>query len=149
MADPVAFHLDKVGIIVHKEGDGVQYDSRPISRVGVLPSRPQTQGVTILPMSAARSEITETARRNYRLLVGAAVTMAAVGAPVFMQGAVGLATWLAAPVHPAGDSPAEALGAFALSALPLLLAWLAWRGTQYFRRYLDRETWAPPREHSP
>lgn len=99
-------------------------------------------------MSATDHENIEIARRNYRLLVGAAVTLAAVGAPVFMQGAVALATRLTAPVPATDHTPAEALGLFALSALPLVLAWLAWRGTQHFRRALDQEVWTAPREHS-
>jgi hypothetical protein len=99
-------------------------------------------------MSAKDRDGVETARRNYRLLVGAAVTLAAVGAPIFMQGAVSLAMWFSAPIHPAYDTPAEALGVFALSALPLMLAGLAWRGTQHFHRFLDQETLTAPPGHS-
>jgi hypothetical protein len=72
-------------------------------------------------------------RRSYRFMFLAAVTLAAVGAPLLMQGVVALVSGFS-------DSMGRGVGLFSLSALPMVLAWLAWRRTQDFQRFLDDET---------
>lgn len=101
-----------------------------------------------MPTRATDRQDVETARRAHRLLTAAAITLAAVGAPIFMQGAVALANELAPPTRSTVASPIEALLTFILSAAPLVLAWLAWRKTQRFRSSLDQELWVAPREPS-
>jgi len=67
----------------------------------------------------------------------AAVTLAAVGAPLLMQGVVALVSGFSDSM---GHPVARGVGLFSLSALPMVLAWLAWRRTQDFQRFLDDET---------
>jgi hypothetical protein len=71
-------------------------------------------------------------------MFGTAITLALIGAPVFMQGAVALATDLAPPSDSVGGSAFGGLLIFALSGLPMVLSWLAWRRTEDFRRFLDQ-----------
>jgi hypothetical protein len=66
----------------------------------------------------------------------AAVGLAVVGAPLLMQGVVALVSGFSDSIdHPVVRS----LGIFSLSTLPMVLAWLAWRRTQDFQRFLDQE----------
>jgi hypothetical protein len=62
--------------------------------------------------------------RTYRLVFATAVALAAIGAPLFMTGAVGLAGGLSNSANT--TSLAAHLLVFAGYALPMLLAWVAW-----------------------
>ena len=72
--------------------------------------------------------------RSYRLLLVASVSLAVIGAPVFMHGAVTLAQAVAA-AQPAGWS--GAIVTFALCSTPLALAGVAWRRTEICRRAME------------
>jgi hypothetical protein len=63
--------------------------------------------------------------RTYRLVFATAVALAAIGAPLFMTGAVELAGGLSNSTDT--TSLAAHLLVFAGYALPMLLAWAAWR----------------------
>lgn len=56
-----------------------------------------------------------------------------------MQGVVALVASFEGPSAMSGGSITRGLGLFALSALPMTLAWLAWRRTQVFQRFIDLE----------
>jgi hypothetical protein len=74
------------------------------------------------------------------MLLAVSILLAAVGAPILMQGAVILAQSLTRV--PAG-TPASALsglGIFALSATPLGLAGYTWRRTHGFQDIGDDDT---------
>jgi hypothetical protein len=68
--------------------------------------------------------------RTYRLLFATAVALAAVGAPLFMTGAVELAGGFSNSANAA--SFATHLLVFGGYALPMLLAWIAWRVVRGF-----------------
>lgn len=68
--------------------------------------------------------------RTYRLLFGTAVALAAIGAPLFMTGAVALAAGIPDPTDPA--SFVRQLVIFAAYALPMLSAWIAWAAARRF-----------------
>jgi hypothetical protein len=74
-------------------------------------------------------------RRSYRMMFAAAVCLAAIGAPLLMQGAVVLVMGIASP-HSSTFSPVQAIMLFGLSALPMALAWLAWRRAQGYQAEL-------------
>lgn len=86
-------------------------------------------------MSAGDREDIEYFRRWHRLLSGSAVALAAVGAPLLMQGAVALADRFSS--FSADSSALISVLLFGLSATPMALAALAWRRSQDFRRYID------------
>jgi hypothetical protein len=86
-------------------------------------------------MSAANREDIEYFRHWYRLMFGSALALAAVGAPLLMQGAVALADGFSSA--PPGPSALTSIVLFGLSATPMALAALAWRRSQYFRRFID------------
>lgn len=68
-------------------------------------------------------------RRSYRLLLAVSIFLAAIGAPILMQGAVVFA-------HSVSEAPGEALwgfAIFALSATPLALAGYTWKRTHGFQ----------------
>jgi hypothetical protein len=72
------------------------------------------------------------------LTFAAAVFLAAIGAPLLMQGTVAFVSALANP-QPGGSSPLQALLLFALSTVPMALAWFAWRRTQEFQSDIDEQ----------
>ena len=81
----------------------------------------------------------ERARRSYRRLLAASIFLAAIGAPILMQGAVFFAQSLS---HAASGAPSTALwglGVFALSSTPLGLAGYTWRRTHGFQELIDLE----------
>ena len=77
-------------------------------------------------------------RRSYRILLASSIFLAAIGAPILMQGAVVFAQSL---TPSAGGSSSILYGflIFALSATPLVLAGYAWKRTQGFMDVLDDE----------
>ena len=77
-------------------------------------------------------------RRAYRATFAASVCLAAIGAPLLMQGAVALVRGLIQARDAAG-SLMPALLFFALSTVPMTLAALAWRRTQEFQAKIDQE----------
>jgi hypothetical protein len=77
-------------------------------------------------------------RRAYRGAFAASVCLAAIGAPILMQGAVALVTGVTRPESAAGGLM-HGLLLFGLSAIPMILAALAWRRTQSFQATLDEE----------
>lgn len=68
--------------------------------------------------------------RTYRLLFATAVALAAVGAPLFMTGAVALTEGLSESTGAA--SFMRHLAVFAAYALPMVFAWVAWRVARRF-----------------
>jgi hypothetical protein len=86
-------------------------------------------------MSAGNHGDVEYFRRWYRLLFGSAVALAAVGAPLLMQGAVALADGFSSAST--GTAALTSILLFGLSATPMALAALAWRRSQDFRRLID------------
>ena len=86
--------------------------------------------------AAQKSGISEQQRlmRSYRLLLVSAVSLALIGAPVFMQGAVTLAQAAAAADR---GTWSGALAMFAVCSTPLALAGFAWRRTLDCRRAMD------------
>jgi hypothetical protein len=78
-------------------------------------------------------------QRTYRMLLAASIILAAIGAPLLMQGAVFFTQTL---THvPDGTQPSVlwALGVFALSSTPLGLAGYTWRRIRGFQDIPDRE----------
>jgi hypothetical protein len=86
-------------------------------------------------MSAGDHKDIEYFRRWYRLLFGSAVALAAVGAPLLMQGAVALADGFSP--SSSGASALNSILLFCLSGTPMALAALAWCRSQDFRRVID------------
>jgi hypothetical protein len=72
-------------------------------------------------------------------MFSASVCLAAVGAPLLMQGVVALVASFEGQSAMSGGSIAWGFVLFALSAVPMALAWLAWRRTQVFQRFIDLE----------
>jgi hypothetical protein len=77
--------------------------------------------------------------RSYRFMFSASVCLAAIGAPLLMQGVVALVAGFEGPNAMSGGSIGRGLALFALSALPMTFAWLAWRRTQLFQQFIDLE----------
>jgi hypothetical protein len=77
-------------------------------------------------------------RRSYRALLAASIVLAAVGAPIFMRGAVVFAQSVSG--SPTVGAPSHALwglGVFALSATPIGLAGYTWKRTHGFQEDID------------
>jgi hypothetical protein len=77
--------------------------------------------------------------RSYRFMFSASVCLAAIGAPLLMQGVVALVASFEGQGTTSGGSITHGFVLFALSAVPMTLAWLAWRRTQEFQRSIDLE----------
>ena len=77
-------------------------------------------------------------RRTYRLAFASSVCLAAVGAPLLMEGTVSFVNALAKPDAPDGGL-VRGLLLLGVSAIPMLLAWLAWRQTQGLQQSIDQE----------
>jgi hypothetical protein len=76
-------------------------------------------------------------RRSYRALFAATIILAAIGAPLFMQGSVTFAQSMSRASNGGSPSVFYGAGIFALSATPLGLAGYTWKRTQGFREVLD------------
>jgi hypothetical protein len=90
---------------------------------------------------ASASVPTNTAQlhRSYRFMFSASVSLAAIGAPLLMQGVVALVASFENQSATSGGSLVRGFVLFTLSAVPMTLAWLAWRRTQQFQRFIDLE----------
>jgi hypothetical protein len=77
-------------------------------------------------------------RRAYRATFAAAVCLAAIGAPTFMQGFVLFVEYLLTKSAGASDL-LRGLAALGVGAVPMVLAGLAWRQTQAFAQALEDE----------
>jgi hypothetical protein len=88
-------------------------------------------------MTEQRPRESEKLRRAYRTSFAASVCLAAIGAPLLMQGTVTLVRSLTAA--PAASSPVHGFGLFLLSAMPMALAGLTWRRTRIFQDSLGED----------
>ena len=75
--------------------------------------------------------------RSYRVLFAISIFLAALGAPLLMQGTVMFASALAAGAASDIGALARGAGLLALSASPLVLASYTWRRTQSIQDLLD------------
>jgi len=80
----------------------------------------------------------ERLRRSYRFMFSASVCLAAIGAPLLMQGAVALVGSLTGAQHATLSSAVHGIVLFVLSGVPMVLAGVAWRRTQQFQEYMER-----------
>jgi hypothetical protein len=71
-------------------------------------------------------------------MFSASVCLAAIGAPLLMQGAVALVSGLTGAPHATLSSAAQGIAIFVLSGVPMVLAWVAWRRTQQFQQHMER-----------
>ena len=90
----------------------------------------------MLFVSAGEEKDLSRIRRAYRLTFAASVCLAAIGAPVLMQGTVALVEGITHP-QPGEGAMIQGLVVFCLSGIPMMLAWFAWRRTKIFLRELD------------
>ena len=71
-------------------------------------------------------------------MFSASVCLAAIGAPLLMQGAVALVSGLTGAQPATHTSAVHGIVIFVLSGVPMVLAWIAWRRTQQFRQDTER-----------
>jgi hypothetical protein len=109
----------------------------------------QSPSLEMTDASVGRGELVHTApigeqrdiariRRVYRTTFAASVCLAAIGAPIFMQGTVALALGIAHP-EPSHGSLIRGVLLFGLSLIPIALAAVAWKLTQTYQQTLDKE----------
>ena len=80
----------------------------------------------------------EKLRRSYRFMFSASVCLAAIGAPLLMQGVVALVDSVSGSQRATLSSVVQGVAVFVLSSVPMLLAWVAWKRTQQFQEHLER-----------
>ncbi|HEY5541370.1 MAG TPA: hypothetical protein VIL41_07950 [Coriobacteriia bacterium] len=73
------------------------------------------------------------------MLFAATIFLAAIGAPLFMQGAVAFAHSLSGTAAGSVPSAVYGFGVLTLSSTPLALAGYTWKRTQGFLEVLDDE----------
>jgi len=71
-------------------------------------------------------------------MFSASVCLAAIGAPLLMQGTVALVDSFSGAQRASFNSAVHGVAVFALSSVPMLLAWVAWRRTQVFQEHIER-----------
>jgi len=86
--------------------------------------------------SAPRRSAAKRTRRIYRALLASSIFLAAIGAPILMQGTVVFARTLWGGEN---GSALQGVLILAASATPLALAGFAWKRTQDFSEMLDDE----------